>query len=157
MMILYHTVSTLAVLIAAPFTLLHSFATGKKKRGVWHRLGFVPHIAKAQAPDTKTVWLHALSLGEVRAAKPVLTALKEKAPALRITVSVTTDSGFDAAQSHLGFADRIFFHPFDGFLCNRMALQRIRPDLFVLMDTGFWPRISAPVAAEKHSGPAFQR
>ncbi len=139
MMPLYHIISTLAVLLAAPFSFIHALTTGKKRRGLWHRLGFVPPLPEADLPDTPTLWLHALSLGEVTAARPVLHALKQKAPGIRIAVSVTTDTGYDGAQQHLDFADRIFFHPHDAWPCNKAAVERIRPDLFVLMDTGFWP------------------
>lgn len=56
-----------------------------------------------------------------------------------IVVSVTTDSGYDAAQRLLPFVDHIFFHPLDSWPFISRALDRIKPDLYVLTDTGFWP------------------
>ena len=139
MMILYHILSTAFALVTVPGWILYSGLTGKKRRGLWHHFGAVPPLSETEASNSKTVWLHALSLGEVKAAAPVLAALKERQPDLRIAVSVTTDTGYDGAHQHLAFADQIFFHPFDCTPFVFWALSRVRPDGFVLMDTGFWP------------------
>ena len=135
MITLYHGVSLLAALLVAPLLALWSFWTGKKRRGLRQMFGFVPAGPRASGP---TLWLHALSVGEVNAAAPVLRALRELDPRLRLVVTVGTDAGYDRARARLD-AEVIAYHPLDCWPFVRLALQRIRPSLFVLTDTGFWP------------------
>jgi 3-deoxy-D-manno-octulosonic-acid transferase len=137
MMILYHLLSTVLAVFIAPVFLVFSLATNSKRRGLWHHFGLVstPECATGK----KTLWLFALSLGEVTAAAPVLKIIHEKNPTLRLVVSVTTDSGYDGALQKISFADQIIFHPLDCLPFTSMALNRIRPDCFVVTDTGFWP------------------
>ncbi|VAX32106.1 hypothetical protein MNBD_NITROSPINAE05-708 [hydrothermal vent metagenome] len=137
MMILYHLLSTVLAFLIAPVFLVFSLATNSKRRGLVHHFGLVP--APECATDKKTLWLFALSLGEVTAAAPVLKIIHEKNPGLRLVVSVTTDSGYDGAWQKIPFADQIIFHPFDCLPFTLIALNRIRPDCFVVTDTGFWP------------------
>lgn len=120
-----------------PIFTLHSLFTGKKRRGLKHHFGWVPEIKRP--PGQKLVWVHALSLGEVNGAAPVLKVLRDKRPNIMIVVSVTTDAGYDAAHRLLPFVDHIFFHPLDCWPFINRALDRIKPDLYVLTDTGFWP------------------
>jgi 3-deoxy-D-manno-octulosonic-acid transferase len=130
-------VSTIASFVMMPAFTLYSQFTGKKRRGLKDHFGWVPVTEKK--PGQKLVWLHALSLGEVNGAAPVLKILREKRPNIMIVVSVTTDSGYDAAHRLLPFVDHIFFHPLDCWPFINRALDRIKPDLYVLTDTGFWP------------------
>lgn len=137
---LYRKISIFAALLAAPCFIVYSVFTENKWKGLRHHFGWIPKIkGKAGKTGGKTLWLYALSLGEVVAATPLLKKLKAMREDTRIFVSVTTDSGWDAAHRNLGFADVIFFHPLDCLPFTRLAINRIRPDLFVLTDTGFWP------------------
>ena len=101
-----------------------------------HHFGFAPRRKNVEG---KTIWLYALSLGEVKAAAPVLKNIHEKNPNLKIVISVTTDSGYEGALEHLKMAENIFFHPLDCLPFIWLAISRIQPDLFVVTDTGFWP------------------
>jgi 3-deoxy-D-manno-octulosonic-acid transferase len=93
------------------------------------------------------MWVQALSFGEINAAAPVLKRIHEERPEIDIVVSVTTDSGYDRAKSQLPFVRKIFFHPLDCWPFLRLALGRIRPDLYVLTDTGFWPGMMYTLSA----------
>lgn len=129
----YHLLSLfIAVLLVPLFTLTALFSKHKLK-GLGHHFGWVP-----KTPGKKVLWLHALSMGEVVAATPVLKQVREENPELYIALSVTTDSGYTAALNS-GIADRVFFHPLDCLPFTQLALSRINPDLFVVTDTGFWP------------------
>ncbi len=132
----YHIFSLLAAVVIVPvFTLLSIFSKHKFKF-LKHHFGVLPKTKKREG---KTLWLYALSLGEVKAATPVLKKIHEKTPNLKIVVSVTTDSGFEGALEHLKMADSIFFHPLDCLPFTWLALSRIQPDLYMVTDTGFWP------------------
>ena len=132
----YHILSLLVAVVIVPiFTLLSIFSRYKFKF-LKHHFGFAPRRNKREG---KTVWLYALSLGEVKAAAPVLKNIHEKNPNLKIVISVTTDSGYEGALEHLKMAENIFFHPLDCLPFTWLAISRIQPDLYVVTDTGFWP------------------
>ena len=135
----YHILSLLVAVVMVPvFTTLAVFSKHKFKF-LRHHFGFVPTIKKG---ESKILWLHALSLGEVKAAAPVLKKLHNKIPYLKIVVSVTTDSGYEGAVEHLKIAEKIFFHPLDCLPFTYLALSRIKPDLYIVTDTGFWPGLT---------------
>ena len=135
MIFLYHLLSLfLAVLLVPLFSLTTLFSRHKWK-GLIHHFGWVPAKTK---PGEKTLWLYALSMGEVVAATPVLKLLRKQSPELYIALSVTTDSGY-ATALNLDFIDSVFFHPLDCLPFTQLALSRINPDLYVVTDTGFWP------------------
>ena len=134
---LYKIVSKVSSFVILPAFAAYSLITGKKKRGLKDHFGWVPVTEKN--PGQKLIWVHALSLGEVNGAAPVLKILREKRPNIKIALSVTTDAGYDAAHRLVSFADYIFFHPLDCWPFVNRALKRIKPDLYVLTDTGFWP------------------
>jgi 3-deoxy-D-manno-octulosonic-acid transferase len=135
----YHILSLLVAVVMVPvFTILAVFSKHKFKF-LRHHFGFIPKIKKG---ESKTLWLYALSLGEVKAAAPVLEKLHNENPHLKIVVSVTTDSGYEGAVEHLKMAENIFFHPLDCLPFTSLALSRINPDLYVVTDTGFWPGLT---------------
>ena len=135
----YHILSLLVAVVMVPvFTTLAVFSKHKFKF-LRHHFGFVPTNKKG---ESKILWLHALSLGEVKAAAPVLKNLHNKSPYLKIVVSVTTDSGYEGAVEHLKIAEKIFFHPLDCLPFTYLALSRIKPDLYIVTDTGFWPGLT---------------
>ncbi|MBT5029150.1 MAG: hypothetical protein HOM97_12210 [Nitrospina sp.] len=135
----YHILSLIVVVVIIPvFTTLAVFSKHKFKF-LRHHFGFVPKIKKG---ESKTLWLYALSLGEVKAAAPVLENLHNKNPHLKIVVSVTTDSGYEGAVKHLKMAENIFFHPLDCLPFTCLALSRIKPDLYIVTDTGLWPGLT---------------
>ncbi len=93
---------------------------------------------------TRTVWLHALSVGEVTSAVPLVRGLRAKYPAARIVVSVTTRSGKKVADCLLGSsADCIIDGPIDLLPVVCRFIRLIRPDLFILIETDFWPNLLA--------------
>ena len=135
----YHILSLLAVVVIVPvFTTLSIFSKHKFKF-LRHHFGFAPKIKNG---ESKTLWLYALSLGEVNAAAPVLENLHNENPQIRIMVSVTTDSGYEGAVKQLKMAENIFFHPLDCLPFTCLALSRIKPDLYIVTDTGFWPGLT---------------
>ncbi|MBT6601510.1 MAG: hypothetical protein HOB32_07625 [Nitrospina sp.] len=126
------------MLLVVPCFVFFSFFSRNK----WRRLN--DHCGLISLSDTtenvqKTIWFHALSLGEVVGVTPTIRLLKKNRPQDRIVVSVTTDSGFEAAKKKLSDVDAIFFFPLDCFLFTWTAIKKINPDLFVLVETGFWP------------------
>jgi 3-deoxy-D-manno-octulosonic-acid transferase len=136
---LFKIVSLIALPIFLPLLAISAFIFRKKSHGFFHHIGLVPFSARRESTFSKTIWLFALSVGEVGSAVPLLKTLKKKRPDIRIVVSVATEAGFETAKRTLNFVENIFFHPLDFWPFWERALRRIRPDLFILTETGFWP------------------
>lgn len=89
---------------------------------------------------TRRVWLHAVSVGEVVAALPILRELRERMPDHEIVLSVTTTSGQETAVSKAeGLYDRLVYFPIDILRFAMAALTRVRPEVVVIMETELWP------------------
>lgn len=111
-------------------------------RGLW---GFVPSEVDT-ALSTRSgprVWIHAVSVGETLAARPVARALREAMPDANIALSCITDTGFETAQSALkaGEIDATFYFPLDVPLAVKRTLKTIKPNALLLMETELWPNV----------------
>lgn len=103
----------------------------RTQRLLWAQFGRVPHDL-----PTESIWLHAVSLGEIRAAAPLIRALQSRWPDMPLVVSTMTETGAKAARE-LGVHH--FYAPFDYALAQRAVLKRLRPKLIVVMETELWP------------------
>ncbi len=88
------------------------------------------------------VWIHALSVGETLSSIPLISELKLMRPALEIVFSTATETGMSIAVERLkGLVDNFFFLPHDFPWAVNRLVKRIRPSLFVLIETDFWPNL----------------
>jgi 3-deoxy-D-manno-octulosonic-acid transferase len=134
---LYSTVLALLLLFTLPYWLLQMLRHGKYRAGLKHRLGAVPTALKT--PGAKpTIWMHAVSVGEVVASSAVIERLQQVFPAHRVLVSTTTSTGHGLAVKRFG-ADRVFYFPLDFAFAVRPYLDALRPDLCVIAETELWP------------------
>lgn len=145
---------SLLLLPIAPFILSRK----KYRRRIWQRLGFglagqlAPLALRASAAPT--CWIHALSVGEVNSALPLVRGIRETLPEVRIIFSATTHSGSQVAQRLLApYTDAIIAGPIDLGSTVRAFLKVIRPDLFILVETDFWPHWLHLLA--RHQVPLF--
>ncbi len=100
-----------------------------------HRFGFVP---KNKTSVQKTVWLQAVSVGEMEALQPLLESLK--ANKLSVYLTTTTSTGFQIAQTkYKNLVETIAYFPLDFCLFSWIAWQRIRPQYAFLMESELWP------------------
>ena len=101
------------------------------------RLGYLPISFNLDADES--IWIHAVSVGEVLTARALLPALRERYPKLRLFLSTTTMTGQQIARNNLQYVDEVFYFPFDlGFIVDR-TLALVRPRLFIMMETEIWP------------------
>jgi 3-deoxy-D-manno-octulosonic-acid transferase len=129
------------VLIAllAPFWIPWMISRTRKRQNPpnWEeRLGNYSIPAKEDRPR---VWVHAVSVGEVVAARPILTALKKLSPTIEVILTTTTSTGHEVARSLLGnTVDNLFYFPIDlSFACKR-AIASVKPDVVAIMETELW-------------------
>ncbi|WP_238139407.1 3-deoxy-D-manno-octulosonic acid transferase [Roseateles aquatilis] len=99
------------------------------------RFGFGPAIAPG------SVWVHAVSLGETRAAAALIDRLRRDRPGLRLLLTHTTATGREAGLPLLRDGDAQRWLPFDTPGAVRRFLRRTRPSVGVLMETEIWPNV----------------
>ena len=113
---------------------------GQKEPGylyaVEERLGHYT-CARPQAP--RVIWLHAVSLGETRAAKVLLDALRYTYPDMRVVLTHGTATGREAGQALLREGDVQVWQPWDTPAIVNRFLTHFRPDIGLLLETEVWP------------------
>lgn len=114
-------------------------------RGMWGHVPASVRRALRGQPKAPVVWMHAVSVGEVMAARVVARALRqvlaERGQSARLFLSLTTDTGMDAARAALenGEVDAVGFYPIEAPTAVRRALNQVRPSVFVTLETELWP------------------
>jgi len=88
-----------------------------------------------------TLWVHAVSLGEVTAAAAVIRALNERHPRIPVVVTTATPTGRERARSLFGDAADVRFLPYDTPGSMRRFFNRIKPCVAVIMETELWPNL----------------
>ena len=135
-----------AVLVGvAPLILWRAGRTGKYREGYREKLfGLVPRRQGSAA----SVWIHAVSVGEVNLLAPLLRSLRAAHPDWQFMVSTTSRAGYELACKK--YADlTVFYCPLDFSWAVRAAMRRIRPSLLVLAELELWPNL---IAAAKTQG-----
>jgi 3-deoxy-D-manno-octulosonic-acid transferase len=143
MYFLYRILTAAGMFVLAPYYALRGWRRGDPFAAVRQRLGSLPGeiIGRAEASIAcgGPIWIHAVSVGEVLAAQPVLDGLRQRYPRKPILVSTTTETGQRLARERLKSADGIFYFPLDWVVPVRRALQTLRPALVIVMETEIWP------------------
>lgn len=130
---------SLILYLLVPGALLRLAWRGLRNRGYWHRwgerFGFIPRMPAA------TIWLHAVSVGEVRASAPLVRAMLKDYPGHRIMLTTMTPTG--SATVHELFGDTVLhcYAPYDLPTVVRRFLNRSQPRLALIMETEFWPNL----------------
>jgi 3-deoxy-D-manno-octulosonic-acid transferase len=138
----------LALLLLSPWLLYKALTTGKYRRGVLAKLFGLADNSKLKTQNSKLVWFHGVSVGEIHLLRQVIAAFRRRHPDWQCVVSTTTDTGFDEACKH--FPDlAVFFWPFDFSWAVRRALRRVRPSLIVLAEGELWPNFLLAAAARR--------
>lgn len=139
-MLLYSFGLLLALLVTAPYWLLHMLFYGKYREGLGERLGQVPERVTAAVHGRRVVWLHAVSVGELIAISGVAQRLQQTHPDLDIVVSTTTRTSQRLARARFG-DEHVFYFPLDFAWIVRRYLRALQPALLVLAETELWPRL----------------
>ena len=145
MFILYNILQLVFLLVFFPFIILFVITSRKYRNRVPSRLGFgLSQEAIAPAAVHLNFWIHALSVGEVTSAVPLIDGIRRSYPDSKIVVSVTTRTGRQVADKLLkGLADHIIDGPLDLLPVVNHFINCIEPDIFILVETDFWPNILA--------------
>ena len=137
MYFLYSLLLAIGLVVGLPFWLYQVIRHGKYTRGLGERLGRIP-ARLLQDKKSQTIWIHAVSVGEVLAISKLVEQLRQEIPSHRVVISTTTDTGQKLARKK--FSDEnVFYFPLDFAFCVRPYLQALKPDLVILAETEFWP------------------
>jgi len=106
-----------------------------------YRSGWAQRFGKItrKSPEKKCIWLHAVSVGEVNAAKTLIRELENRFPDFEIVISAVTDTGFAQANVLFGHNMQVFYFPLDLSWIMHRAFNNIRPAVCLLMELEVWP------------------
>lgn len=133
MFVLYEVLLYLALPVVLPYYLLKGVFRGKYLANFRERMGF--YRTQASAHD---LWIHAVSVGETHAARPVVDEILRQRPSTTIVFTTTTINGQAQARKLFPEATVTYF-PFDFATSVKRFLARHRPRVFAPMETEIWP------------------
>lgn len=139
MYILYNIILFVAALIAAPYFLLKIVFTGKYRNSFIQKLGGKQKAILGRLKNKPRVWIHAVSVGEVTAAAPIVASLKKKRPDVDVIFSTSTETGQDMARKFIKDASALIYFPLDFPPVVGKMIKSAAPDVFVLVETELWP------------------
>jgi 3-deoxy-D-manno-octulosonic-acid transferase len=136
---LYSVLIVLFFLIMSPYFLYQAVRHRKYFSTLPQRLGYMP--LSVNLDGDPSIWIHAVSVGEVLAARALVPSLRERYPRLRLFVSTTTRTGQQVARANLQHVDEVFYFPFDLRRIMKRTVALVKPRLFIMMETEIWPNL----------------
>jgi 3-deoxy-D-manno-octulosonic-acid transferase len=125
--------------VAAPYYFLRMWRRGNWQEGFGQRFSRYDSKFKQSITNRDTIWLHAVSVGEVNICTQLIRALEPRVPTLKIIVSTTTSTGMAELQKKLPSHIGKIYYPLDARRYVRHSLRLIRPDAIVLVEAEIWP------------------
>lgn len=127
-MLLYSLGLLAAMILASPYWLLRMAWSGRYRDGLGQRLGTVPRALQEFVGQRRTIWIHAVSVGETLAIGQLIELLDGIDPELPVVISTTTRTGQKLAQERFDAArpgtTRVFYYPLDFAWIVRRYLRR---------------------------------
>lgn len=106
-----------------------------------HRQGFSQRLGFGEALTADSIWVHAVSVGEVQAAAPLVHALRERFPAVPLVLTTATPTGRARAQALFKTGVDVRYVPIDLPGAVRRFFRRVRPRLAIILETEIWPNL----------------
>jgi 3-deoxy-D-manno-octulosonic-acid transferase len=135
-----YSILVLAFFVAvSPWFLYQAIRYRKYIGSLSQRMGYLP--VSFNMDGEPSIWIHAVSVGEVLSVRPLARDLRARYHRHRIFVSTTTMTGQAIARRSVPDADGVFYFPFDLGVFVRRTLDVVRPRLFIMMETEIWPHL----------------
>ncbi|MBH0202650.1 MAG: 3-deoxy-D-manno-octulosonic acid transferase [Nitrospira sp.] len=131
----------IGLLLAAPVIVAVLLAKPRCRPGFFQRMGWQDHSSNGGGSSQPLIWIHAVSLGEVVAAAPLVKALYERHPEYRYIVTTVTETGREAVEQRLGGIAEHRYAPLDFSWAVAGMVRRLRPLLYVFVETELWPNL----------------
>ena len=143
---------TLLLACAMPLVLARLWWRGRREPG--YRRHLAERFGRYREPPSRPViWVHAVSVGEVRAAAPLVRAIAARWPECQVLVTCMTAAGRDTVKQVYGESVLAAFLPYDLPSSMRRLLEWYRPRVAILMETEVWPNMIA--ACVEHGIPVM--
>jgi 3-deoxy-D-manno-octulosonic-acid transferase len=147
--LIYNIAILLILPLAIAFLAVQLIIYRRYRESVIPRLGFLPHVLKKNDQQDPVFWIHAVSVGEVMAAAPLVKRLRQSYPRGRLLVSTVTQTGQATAVQKLPEADQIFYFPYDLPWIVGRVIRKIKPSVFIFLETEIWPNFLFALANER--------
>src|SRR6187401_2109247 len=128
---LYSILVLLVAVVASPWFIYQALRYKKYVGSLGQRMGYLPLSFNMDGDES--IWVHAVSVGEVLTARPLISELKRRYPNLRMFLSTTTMAGQQLARRSVQDVHAVIYFPFDFGLVIGRALNLVRPKLFIMM------------------------
>jgi 3-deoxy-D-manno-octulosonic-acid transferase len=142
--LIYNVLSIVLVLPVITYHLYRSISRGRPP-ALAERFGFIPEAELAGIRNRPVIWLHAVSVGESIAARPLLKALRTCYPDHAILISNTTETGRGIAAT-FPEKDLCIYFPFDFLPSVQRVLDQVKPQIVIIMETEIWPNFTREAA-----------
>jgi 3-deoxy-D-manno-octulosonic-acid transferase len=136
---LYTALLSTGAILASPYYLYKACTTEKYRHGLAQRFGLLPRDLVERLRGQRPLWIHAVSVGEVRAASALIERIQASMPHLPLVVSTVTLTGFRTAQRELSGIDGLISFPLDFPWSVARALDALEPRCVCIVETELWP------------------
>lgn len=144
---LYSLFYTIGWIILLPYFLIAGLFRSKYLSSAVERFGFLSEQVRS---EKASVWIHAVSVGELLAAKPIIARILDKYSEVPLFISTTTITGQKLAREL--YPGKAFYFPFDWRMSIRRVFKRLQPGIILILETEIWPNLLWE--AEKQGIPA---
>jgi 3-deoxy-D-manno-octulosonic-acid transferase len=139
MYIIYNLLLIIATVILSPLILFKLITVPKYRGGITQKFGRLRKGVLKVLRGSRPIWVHAVSVGEVMAAHPLVRELKKKYPDRKLILSTVTVTGNFTARRRVPEADAVFYFPFDYPCVVRRVIRGINPEIVLVAETELWP------------------
>ena len=139
MRFLYNIFFIIFFVLSSPYYFMRMRRRGNWQQGFGQRFGKYDSNLKQTLTNRHTLWMHAVSVGEVNACLQLIGALEPRLPNVKIVVSTTTTTGMGELQRRLPTRIGRIYYPIDRRRCVNRALATIRPSAILLVEAEIWP------------------
>ncbi|MEK6733012.1 MAG: 3-deoxy-D-manno-octulosonic acid transferase [Candidatus Omnitrophota bacterium] len=137
MRILYN----LAFIIFGIFYLPYLVVTKRYKYGMKDRFGILPEKIKDIASKNRIIWIHAVSVGEMKAAGILAPLLRKAFPSHKLLFSTVTHTGNKVARTIATGEEGVFYLPLDVSFIADKVVKQVKPEIFIALETELWPNL----------------
>jgi 3-deoxy-D-manno-octulosonic-acid transferase len=137
MFIIYNFIYFLFIIFYLPLL----FIKRKFHKDILMRLGIYPKELVDKLKDRKHIWIHAVSVGEVKAASRLITELRRRSPGINLVISTVTTTGNRIAKSVARENDAVIYLPLEFAFIIKKAISLIDPLVFLTVETELWPKL----------------
>lgn len=145
MTILYNFFFILFSLAYLPYLIF----TGRYHKDFWQRFGFYPKRIIELLDKKDVIWVHAVSVGEVMASCMLLRELFRKYPDKKLVISTVTKTGNMVAKKYFKDKAQIIYLPVDISTIVKKTIDKIKPELFIIIETELWPNLITALEERK--------